>query len=323
MTNLAVVGVGYWGPNLVRNALKLQNAKLAAICDIDEAQLEKMQHPPHSLPPGVHRHSHISQVLSNQKIDAVILATPIPTHYELAKQSLEAGKHVFVEKPLAMKAEEAEELVRLAESKKLVLFTGHTFLYHPGIRKLKELITSGELGEILHIHSERLNLGRLKQETNVIHDLLPHDASIILYLLENETPQHITATASSHHPAAPDTAHISLRFRKATAYLNLSWIDPCKARKLTVTGTKKMAVFDDTAQEKLVLYDKSIHIKQPFEVDYHDAGKQVIQLEEQEPLYLELHHFVECIQNHRQPLTDGKNGYQVVKLMNQVEEALT
>lgn len=322
MTNLAVVGVGYWGPNLVRNALKLPNAKLAAICDIDEKQLEKMQRQPHNIPPEVHLYTHISQVLRNKEINAVILATPIPTHYELAKQSLEAGKHVFVEKPLTLKAEEAQELVNLAATKDRVLFTGHTFLYVPAIKKLKELISQGDLGEVLHVHSERLNLGRLKQETNVIHDLIPHDLSIILYLLNNQPIKKVQATTSSHYSAAPDTAHISMQFKSATTYLSLSWIDPCKTRKLTIIGTKKMAVFDDISSERLVLYDKSISIKNPFAVEYRDAGKEIIQLEEQEPLYRELQHFAECIEKNKKPLTDGVNGYNVVKLMNQIEEAL-
>src|SRR3989344_2225283 len=232
MKNLAVVGLGYWGPNLVRNALKLPNGNLYAVCDMDKNRLEKAT----KMATGIKTFTDFNQLLTDPEVHCVLLATPISTHYALAKQALNAGKHVFVEKPLTLNHEEALELTQLADSLKLKLCVGHTFLYTGAVERMKELIDNGDIGPVVHIHTERLNLGLFQKDTNVVWDLMPHDISMILHLLGNKLPTKVIANGSSHYnPKIEDTAYATLLFdNNISAHIHVSWVDPLKVRKFTV-----------------------------------------------------------------------------------------
>ena len=260
MIKVGVVGCGYWGPNLVRNFVQIQESEVKYGCDLDEEKLKRIN----NLYPGVQVTKDYEEILDDSDVDAVVIATPVHTHFELAKRALEAGKHTFVEKPLAQNSDEARELVSLAHMKDRVLMVGHTFSYTAAVNKLKELTDSNELGNILYISSQRRNLRLFQEDINVVWDLAPHDISVILHLLDQaiKTKEcEIIATGQSHFiSGSEDVALITLNFcDKVAVNLHLSWLDPLKIRSMTVIGTKKMVVYDDIeALEKIKIYDKRV-----------------------------------------------------------------
>ena len=330
MIKVAVIGCGYWGPNLIRNFIQIPESKVKYCCDLDEEKLKRIK----SLYPEPKVTQDYKEVLSDPEVEAVAVATPVYTHFELAKEGLEAGKHVFVEKPLTHTSQEARELIRLAKKKGKVLMVGHTFLYTAAVNKLKELIDSGELGDVLYISSQRRNLGLFQDDVNVVWDLGTHDISVILYLLNGrlgEKDCRIVATGQSHFLSEnEDVAFITLNFAdKVVANLHLSWLDPCKIRNMTVVGSRKMVVYDDIETlEKVKIYDKGVLVPNShnsfgeFQLSYRYGDITIPRLKQEEPLKVELSHFLDCIREDKKPLTDGENGYQVVRMIEKINESL-
>jgi predicted dehydrogenase len=326
MLRAGVIGCGYWGPNLIRNFIQLRESDVTWVADLDEMRLKRMQ----ELYPTVKTTKDCREIISDPQVDIVAIATPVHTHYRLAREALAHHKNVLVEKPLAASVREAEELVDLAASQKCKLMVGHTFLYTSAVRKMKEIIESGELGEIYYINSQRLNLGLFQQDINVIWDLGPHDISIILYLLGNE-PISVSAIGTSHiNPAIEDIAILTLKFAEnLVAFIQCSWLDPDKIRRMTVVGSKKMIVYDDVQPtEKIRIYDKSVQKPKHYDTfaEFHYSYKYgdivIPKIDGSEPLRTQLSHFIECINQDTTPLSDGINGLQVVRILEAAERSL-
>lgn len=315
--NIAVVGCGYWGKNLVRNFYELNS--LHTICDIDENKLVSFQ----EQYPDITTTSNFSQLLENPEIKAVVIATPSITHYSLAKEALLLNKDVFVEKPLAQNYGEGEELVSLAQEKSKILMVGHILEYHPALIKLKELIESGELGNIKYIYSNRLNLGKFRTEENILWSFAPHDISIILNLLE-EMPVEVSAHGGNYiEPNIADVTVTAMTFPSGVkAHLFVSWLHPYKEQKLVVIGGRKMVMFDNVnTQGRLFLYNHKIDWIDRIPVP-HPEDAQSLEVEEKEPLRLEFEHFIDCIISRKQPKTDGNNGLRVLKILEACQESL-
>ncbi len=330
MIKIAVIGCGYWGPNLIRNFIQIPESKVKYCCDLDEEKLKRVN----SLYPEPKVTQNYQEIFDDPGVEAVAIATPVHTHFDLAKEGLEAGKHVFVEKPLTHTSQQARKLIRLARKRNKVLMVGHTFLYTAAVNKLKELIDSGELGDVLYISSQRRNLGLFQDDVNVVWDLGTHDISIILYLLNHrlgEKDCRIVATGQSHFVSEnEDVAFITLNFAdKVVANLHLSWLDPCKIRNMTVVGSRKMVVYDDIETlEKVKIYDKGVLVPNShnsfgeFQLSYRYGDITIPRLKQEEPLKVELSHFLDCIREDKKPLTDGENGYQVVRMIEKINESL-
>jgi UDP-2-acetamido-3-amino-2,3-dideoxy-glucuronate N-acetyltransferase len=317
MINIAVVGSGYWGKNLVRNFNEL--GVLHTVCETNPETLLPFQ----ERYPEAEFQSSFQLVLQNPAIDAVVIATPAETHFEMARMALLANKHVFVEKPLALFASEAEELNQLAMRLNLKLMVGHILLYHPAIIKLKEIINSGELGKINYIYSNRLNLGKIRSEENILWSFAPHDISAIVYLLE-EMPSQVIAQGGNYlnHNIA-DVTNTILSFKSGVrGHIFVSWLHPNKEQKLIIMGDNKMAVFDDTATEgKLQIHDKGVDWinRQPVP---RRNGTTIVPIDSCEPLKAECQHFLECINSDTTPRTDGVNGINVLKILNACQDSL-
>src|SRR5580704_4283797 len=316
LPKVAVVGCGYWGKNLVRNFSELQS--LAAICNSDAARLQELQQS-FSVPAT----QCFEEILARTEIDGVVIAAPAAQHFVLAKQALLAGKDVFVEKPLALRVEDGEELVHLAQRHSRILMVGHLLHYHPAIIALRRMIREGELGRIEYISSSRLNLGRLRTEEYILWSFAPHDISAIVHLLE-ESPSNVAAQGVSYlnHPISDVTLTILSFASGVKAHIFVSWLHPFKEQKLVIVGDRKMAVFDDTqAETKLVLY--------PHRIDWIDrvpvARKmegEIVPLSHDEPLKVECAHFLECIRDRKTPNTDGRNGLGVLKILHAASESI-
>lgn len=325
MVRLAVIGIGYWGPNLVRNFSRIPEASIEYLCDINPRSIESVAY----LVPQAKKTSSIDEVLESD-INAVVVASPAVTHYEIALKALSSGKHVFVEKPIALKTSEAEDLVRVAREKGLVLMVGHLMLYHPAVNYLKQLVENGDLGEILYLYSQRLNLGRLRKDENVVWSLAPHDISMIFYLKDSKPVQVSCVGGDYLRDGIEDVAFIDIKFEDGSlAHVHVSWLDPHKTRKLTIVGSRKMAVFDDMeSSEKVKIFDKGV-TSVPQVAQYGEEislrfGDIVIPyLKMQEPLYLECKHFIDCIREGRQPVSDGKNGLEVVRILEACDRSLS
>jgi predicted dehydrogenase len=324
---VAVVGYGYWGPNLVRNLLSLRECALAAVCDKEERRLAAFS----SLAPEVRVTRNFNALLEDESIEALVIATPVRTHFTLAARALEAGKHVFVEKPLAASADECEGLIERAAARSLVLMVGHTFLYSPAVRRMKELIDEGAIGEVMHFCARRLNLGLFQRDINVVWDLAPHDISIVLHLLGRQ-PEMVSCQGRAHLcPGIEDIATLGLAFADgAYADIHVSWIDPRKVRELTVVGSRKMIVYDDMEPlEKLRVYDKSVEVPPhygtfgEFACAYHygDVVSPYLRLEE--PLRIECEHFLSCIRKGEQPHTAGRDGLAVTRVLEAASRSLS
>jgi predicted dehydrogenase len=317
---IGVVGLNYWGPNLVRNFDDL--ADLAWLCDLDDERLSTLA----ARYPQARATTSIDDLLADDSLDAVVVATPVPTHYGLAKQVLEAGKHVFVEKPPAMRAAEMDDLVRIAAARERVLMPGHLLLYHPGVQKLKELVDSGELGEVLCVYGNRQNLGIVRTNENALWSLGVHDLSVILYLLD-EDPE--TATAQGRDfltPGVEDVVFCYLRFPSGKiAHMHLSWLDPHKMRKLTVVGREKMAVFDDMELErKVTVYEKSPWKRAETYGEWQTRSGDIYipKISTAEPLRLECTYFLELVDGRHDREKVARDGARVVRALEMLTESL-
>jgi predicted dehydrogenase len=326
MLKVGVIGCGYWGPNLIRNFTQLSRSSVVCVADLDEARLKHMK----GLYPFVETTTDYKDIIADSEIDLVAVATPVATHYQLAAEALQAQKHTLVEKPFTASVKQAQELIELARTYKRKLMVGHTFIYTAAVRKMKEIIDSGELGEIYYINSQRLNLGLFQQDINVIWDLAPHDISIILYLLDMK-PLAVSAIGASHiNPAIEDVAIVTMKFSDSLlAFIQSSWLDPDKIRKMTVVGSKKMMVFDDVQPtEKIRIYDKGVEKPKHYDTyaEFHYAYKYgdilIPKIDGDEPLRMELDHFIDCIVNDETPLTDGYSGLQVIQILEAAQDSL-
>src|SRR5947199_6723229 len=320
--SVGVVGLGYWGPNLARNFAAIPGCELTWCCDFSPEAQDRI---PGSFP-AVQVASDVDELLRDPALDAVAIATPVPTHAELAVRVLEAGKQCFVEKPLAQSVADAERAVDAAERSGRTLMVGHLLEYHPGVRKLKELADSGELGEIHYIYGNRLNLGKIRADENALWSLGAHDLSVLLHLVEEE-PSELSARGECYlRPGVEDVVFCFLRFPSGiSAHLHLSWLDPHKERRFTVVGSQRMVTFDDMAAEgKLTLYDKG------FDEDVRSYGEYITRsgdifsprIPNSEPLRLECEHFIESVRNNAAPLSDGHSGLRVVRVLEGLQQEL-
>jgi predicted dehydrogenase len=323
---IAVIGCGYWGPNLVRNFIQSNRVEELVCCDLDPKRLDRMK----GLYPSVEVLSDYKELLDRPDLDAVAIATPVKTHHPIAKEFLSGGKHVFVEKPLTHSCDTALDLVHLAEEKKRILMVGHTFEYNAAVNKVKSIIESGELGKVLYISSTRVNLGLFQPDINVIWDLAPHDISIILYLM-GEVPVSVNSQGKAHfQQEIEDVATTTLNFKNGLiAFIHNSWLDPNKIRKTTIVGSRKMLVYDDIeTQEKIKIYDKGIEIPPyydtyaDFNFSYRYGDIYSPRIDDYEPLKKVCEHFLDCIQRGRAPLTDGYSGMRVVSILEAASKSL-
>jgi predicted dehydrogenase len=322
---IAVVGTGDWGANLVRNFANLPGARLVALHDSDAQRLRKSA----AQYPGARAVDNLEELAGLAEVQAVVVAASAVSHYTLTKTLLEGGKDVFVEKPLALSVTHAEDLVRIARERGRILMVGHLLLYHPAVRYLKDLVERGELGDLLYLYSQRVNLGKVRRDENALWSFAPHDLSVILHLV-GQVPVDVVARGSAFlQGSIEDVVFVDLRFPDGKlAHVHVSWLDPHKLRKFTVVGSRKMAVFDDMeASEKIRVYDKGVDRTGQF-VSYGDAltvrsGDILIpKISLQEPLRLECQHFLECVREHKTPLTDGVGGLEVVRVLAAAQASL-
>jgi predicted dehydrogenase len=309
MARIAQVGLGQWGKNLARNFADL--AELAWLCDVDEAQHDGLA----QRYPQARLTANFDDVLADDSVEAVVIATPVPTHYELARRALEAGKHVFVEKPPAMRGAELEELCELSEDRGCVLMPGHLLLYHPGVRKLKEIVDSGELGDVLYVYGNRQNLGTFRTNENALWSLGVHDLSVLLYLIEEE-PNEVRAHGNAFLTGGvEDVVFCYLNFPSGKmAHMHLSWLDPHKIRRITVVGNDRMAVFDDMERDrKITVYDnwrtRTGDIYSP-------------KVDATEPLRLECRHFLQLVAGEGDPHRAARDAVPVVRALEQLQASL-
>ena len=315
--NVAVVGCGYWGKNLVRNFAQLRG--LRWICDANEAMLQKQK----QLYPEIRLTEQFEAVLADDEVQGVAIATPAAMHYTQVKQAILAGKDVFVEKPLALQYKQGQELAALAKKHNRILMVGHILEYHPAVKLLKELVQQGELGKLLYLYSNRLNLGKVRQEENILWSFAPHDISVITSLI-GAAPISVRAAGGTYlQDNIADVTTTNLLFEQGTrAHIFVSWLHPYKEQKLVAIGDRKMAVFDDTVREgKLKIYDKGIDWQAGLPVP-RKTSETTLFLEEAEPLKLECKHFLECLQSRQQPLTGSDNALTVLKVLEASQSSL-
>lgn len=326
MLNFGVVGCGYWGPNLIRNLSSLSECSVKLICDVNADRLAHMK----ELYPDAETTSEFECLLGNADIDAVVIATPVRLHFEMARKSLKEGKHVFIEKPMACSVDQCQELIDIAREQKLTLMVGHTFIYSAPVRKIREIISSGELGEIQYICSRRLNLGLFQKDINVAWDLAPHDISIILYVL-GEDPVCVNCQGKSHVVGGiEDVTNMTLNFANGTfATIQSSWLDPNKVRETVFVGNKKMLVYDDLmSMEKIKIYDKRVEVPPhydtfgEFQYSYYYGEVYSPYLQQIEPLKVQCQHFVNCIKTGAKPESSGLEGLEVVRILEAASESL-
>src|SRR5437868_7781673 len=323
---VGIIGCGYWGPLLVRNFKGLQDCQLKAVCDVNAERLKHIR----SLYPDIEGMAQTQQLLNGTNVDAVVIATPVKHHYSLAKASLLAGKHTFIEKPMASSSAECEELIKIAQRKGLVLMLDHTFLYSAPVQKIAEIVQAGDLGEIRYINCRRLNLGLFQKDINVAWDLAPHDISIILHIL-GESPIAVNCQGNAHiTPGVEDVTNMSLYFpRKRFATIQSSWLEPRKIRDMTVVGTRRMIVYDDLrTREKIRIYDARVE-RPPrydtfaeFQYSYHYGDSYIPHLQQEEPLKVACQHFIDCIENGTAPLTGGRAGLEMVRILEAASASL-
>lgn len=325
MVTVAVIGAGYWGPNLVRNFATLPQCRLKVVCDQDRQALDRLR----LLHPQLYFSLDWREVLDWPELQAVVIATPTSTHYGMALEALKKDKDVFVEKPLACTVAEAEELSTEAEERGRILMVGHLMLFHPAMVRLKELIQMGELGEVLYLYFRRVNLGKIRKNENALLSFAPHDISAALYLLDT-APTEVWARGEAYiQPEVEDVAFLSISFpNRVMVHIHVSWLDPHKRRELTVVGSKKMAVFDDVSTtEPIRVYDKGV-LEPGIYLSYGDSlgirtgDIWIPKVEMQEPLRLECLHFLDCVENRKSPLADGRHGIQVVRVLEKAQISL-
>jgi len=326
MINIGVIRHGYWGPNLVRNFLAAPGSRVTAVCDQRDERLTQLR----TLHPTLTTYTNATDLIADKNVDAVIVATPVSTHFELAMAAMAAGKHVLVEKPLAPRSELASRLIDEAAKRGLVLMVDHTFVYTDAVRTIREMITSGKLGEIYYYDAVRVNLGLFQHDVNVIWDLAIHDLSIMDYVLPNK-PVGVSATGISHVPGQPENvAYITLFFPNTQiAHVHVNWLTPVKVRHTLIGGSEKMILYDDLEpSDKLKIYDKGITVTPGPEdvykmlVSYRLGDMWAPRLDNIEALQTEAMHFIDCITNKKQPLTDGQAGLRMVKMIEAAEKSL-
>src|ERR1051326_4720467 len=316
---VGLLGCGYWGPLLVRNFRSMPRCRLKAVCDPDIARVKHVC----ALYSDLEGITVPQRLITASDVDAVVIATPVKNHYALAKASLLGGKHVFIEKPMATSSRECEELIDIAERNGLVLMADHTFLYSAPVRKIVEIVEAGDLGDIRYINSRRLNLGLFQKDINVAWDLAPHDISIILHILD-EFPVSVNCQGNAHvTPKVEDVTNMSLMFRhKRFATIQSSWLEPRKVREMTIVGSQRMIVYDDLqTHEKIKVYD--VRVERPphydtfaeFQYSYHYGDSYIPHLHQEEPLKAVCQHFLECVETGVTPITSGRCGYEMVKIL--------
>jgi predicted dehydrogenase len=319
---IGVVGLGYWGPNIARNFANLPDAELRWCCDASDAARARIA----PMFPAARMSDSLDELLADPELDAIALATPVPTHADLAVRVLAAGKHCFIEKPLAQSVPDAQRVLDAAERSGRTLMVGHLLEYHPGLRKLKELTDSGELGDIYYIYGNRLNLGKLRADENALWSLGAHDISVLLSLAGEEPVEMVANGASYVRPGVEDVVFAFLRFPSGlTAHLHLSWLDPHKERRFTVVGSRRMATFDDMAREgKLTVYDKGFDEATTGYGEYITRSGDIFspRISNAEPLRLECQHFVDCIRSGQTPRSDGRSGLRVVRVLEALQNSL-
>ena len=322
---VGVIGCGYWGPNLIRNFVEIPTSNVVAAADLRDERLEhiKARYPQISVTKDC-------RDLFTMQLDAVVVATPPATHFRLARDCLRHGLHVLVEKPLALSSRDAEELIELADEQGLILMAGHTFEYNPAVRTLKEIIESGELGQVYYIDAVRVNLGLFQRDLDVLWDLAPHDLSILLYILGRDPILVSAQGAANVFEGKHDVAYLTLLFPDdVLAHVHLSWLDPCKMRRITVVGSQKMVVYDDVKTlEKIKIYDKGVEVPPytdtfgEFQCSYRYGDVVIPNIRFFEPLRVECEHFLECVVSHTRPQSCGRVGLKVVKVLEKAEQSL-
>ena len=318
-TRFGIVGWGYWGPKIARNLESLPQAEVAMVADTDIQRLSSAKGMP-----GVQLTTNVQDMFLSNTIDAVVIATPVRTHYRLAREALLHGKHVLVEKPLTASVAEAEDLIALARQQNCVLMVGHTFEYSPAVNELRKLVESGDLGKIYCVETERVNLGLFRNDINVIWDLAPHDVSILLYLF-GKTPEGIKVQANAHvQPHIQDIAHLDLSYADGmNAHIHVSWLHPCKIRRVTIIGDARMVVYDDTNPSEMIkIYNKGADVDADPVVSYRYGAITIPHIDWIEPLRLECEDFVSAIRNGTQPRANGALGLDVVQVLAAAQEAL-
>lgn len=322
---VAVIGAGYWGPNIIRNFIELPEAELVAVCDIQEERLNHIR----SRYPELNTINDHCELL-NSDVEAIVIATPVSTHYKLALDCLRAGKHVLIEKPLATRSQEAIAILEAGRQAGKIVMAGHTFLYNPAVIAVRDIIASGEIGKVHYIDSTRVNLGLYQNDINVVWDLAPHDVSILLFLL-NMDPVTASARGGMYvKKGVHDIAHLTLNFpEEIMANLHVSWLDPCKIRRITIVGNKKMIVYDDIEpEEKVKIYDKGVDIQpytdtyEEFQLAYRYGDVVSYPLNWEEPLRAELLHFLQAIRSGQAVRSDGLQGLKVTKILEAAEKSL-
>src|SRR6266581_4611978 len=317
MIRVGVIGYGYWGPNIVRNLHGPDNIRVEMVCDKSPAALARVR----KSYPGITTTTDACEVLRSPSVDAVAVITPVWTHYELAKAALENGKHVFVEKPFTSSAAQAEELIELAERKKLTIMVDHTFLFTGAVRKIRELVERGDLGDLYYYDSLRVNLGLFQHDVSVIWDLAPHDLSIMDHLIKKE-PEAIVATGEKHLNGVEDIAFMTIYFPQSIiAHINVNWLSPVKIRTTLIGGEKKMLVWNDlVADEKVRVYDKGVEFASDDKVhellvNYRSGDMWAPRIEQLEALRVESEYFADCIMNDKTPFNDGEAGLRIVRML--------
>jgi predicted dehydrogenase len=326
MINVGVIGYGYWGPNLVRNYMEAPGSTVVAVCDLRKERLAQLQ----LRYPAIKALSDCRALFDDPAVDAIVIATPVSTHFELAMAALKAGKHVLVEKPLAANSEECVQLIEEAERRHKVLMVDHTFVYTSAVRKIRELITDGALGEIYYYDAVRVNLGLFQHDVNVIWDLAIHDLSVMEYVLPSKA-NAVSATGISHVPGQPENvAYITLFFpNPQIAHVHVNWLTPVKVRHTLIGGSEKMILYDDLEpSEKVKIYDKGITVSQSPEavyemlVSYRSGDMWAPRLDATEALQTEALHFIDCVENNKRPETDGHAGLRLVRIVEAAEKSL-
>ena len=325
---IGIIGCGYWGPKLARNFHDLPSATLSMVSDLRQDRLDEIKH----LYPDIEIARDAHTLLHSVDIDAVVVATPVHAHYALAKEALLAGKHVFVEKPLTQRSEQAEKLIAIAEEKDLTLMVGHTFVFNPAVMAVREIVQSGQLGKVFYINSTRANLGLLQPDINVMWDLAPHDLSLLRYILDVDVVSvsargsvFVNKTNNLH-----EVVYMNMLFEDGVMVnLRLSWLDPVKQRRLTVVGSQKMLLFDDIADDKVVIFDKGVEVppysltEDEFRASYRHGGETIYAFDWFEPLRAECDHFIDCIHRRVEPRSSGVDGLKVLKVLETAQRSLT
>lgn len=322
-TRVGLIGYGYWGPNLARNFYQLPEANLAAIADLDPKRLEE--------PARLYRartYGDYNELLADPTLEAVAISTPARTHFSIARAALEHGKHVLVEKPLAMSSAEAQQLIALAERQQRVLMVGHTFEHNPAIWKIRELVEQCAIGDVYYAYCNRVNLGRVQRDINALWSIAPHDISILLYVL-GAMPLQVSAHGGNYlSEDIQDVVFVTLYFpNKIMAHVHASWLDPSKTRQMTIVGSDKMIVYDDVdAEAKLRIYDKGVYKRGSdygeFQLKIHSGDIYIPKIDMSEPLRNECVHFLECVRTGTRPRTDGENGLRVIRVLEAAQESL-